>query len=44
VHLMMRGADEDAPEHAAERNPHVRMLEMHISVDNVAQGFQALAS
>ena len=37
MHLMMRGADEDAPEHAAERNPHVRMLEMHIGVNKQHQ-------
>ena len=31
MHLMMRGADEDAPEHAAERNPHVRMLDVGVN-------------
>ena len=34
VHLVMRRTYEDAPEHATERNPHVRMLEMHIGMNS----------
>ena len=33
VHLMMRGAEEDPPDHAAERDPQMRVLQMHIGVD-----------
>ena len=37
MYLMMRGADEDAPQDAAERDPHVRMLEVHIGVNEQHQ-------
>ena len=37
VHLVVRGRHENAPERAAERNPHVRVLQVDIGVDEQHQ-------
>src|SRR5262245_66656702 len=37
VHLVVRRTDEDAPEHAAERDPHVRVLQMYVRVNEENQ-------